>query len=158
MSTSSSETELVQTWGVGHSGPCPTLVQSPHQSSCRARSKEVGNPLIFFISLQVIRSGILRVTGTVPGPAGAGVQGRPLRPRGRAVSAWAACCCCCSRGGRRRVFFCYCSGVLVLQHLEQEFRVPEDCCTLLTQLGSSGALKRGDRCSIRHCLRKSGVR
>jgi len=46
--------------------------------STRARSKEVGNPLI---SLQDIRSGILRATGTVPGPAGAGVQGRPLRDR-----------------------------------------------------------------------------
>ncbi len=55
-------------------------------------------------------------------------------------------------------FFCCCSGVLVLQHLEQEFRVPEDCCTLLTHIGSSGALKRVDRCSIRHCLRESGVR
>jgi hypothetical protein len=65
----------------------------------RARSKEVGNPLIFFISLQDIRSGILRVTGTVPGPAGAGVQERPLRPRGRVVSAWAACCCAAAEEG-----------------------------------------------------------
>jgi hypothetical protein len=69
--------------GAGSLRPLPNTGTKPppiklQLVSTRARSKEVGNPLI---SLQDIRSGILRATGTVPGPAGAGVQGRPLRDR-----------------------------------------------------------------------------